>query len=77
LVSVTRLYRDARPREHKKEITTITPLFLFWERKLNNYFHQEKKYIYISINVRVNVKFPLEQATKAQRVSKGIALIFL
>jgi hypothetical protein len=29
------------------------------------------------VNVKVKVKFSLEQATKAQRVNRGIALLFL
>ena len=33
-------------------------------------------YIYIYINVMVKVKFTLEQATKAQMWSGGIALLF-
>ena len=34
-------------------------------------------YIYIYIYIKVKVKFTLEQATKAQRGSRGIALLFL
>jgi hypothetical protein len=31
----------------------------------------------VKVKVKVKVKFTLEQATKAQRGSRGIALIFL
>jgi hypothetical protein len=34
-------------------------------------------YTYIKVKVKVKVKFALEQATKAQRWSRGIALFFL
>ena len=33
--------------------------------------------VFLSIKVKVKVKFSLEQATKAQRGSRGIALLFL
>jgi hypothetical protein len=35
------------------------------------------KYVILSRIVKVKVKFSLEQATKAQRGSRGIALLFL
>ena len=33
--------------------------------------------VYYKVKVKVKVKFTLEQATKAQRWSRGIALLFL
>jgi hypothetical protein len=38
--------------------------------------HREHMELY-SLFVKVKVKFTLEQATKAQRESRGIALLFL
>jgi len=38
---------------------------------------KEEEYLYITIFIKVKVKFTLEQATKAQRGSRGIPLFFL
>jgi hypothetical protein len=40
------------------------------------YCHTERNVLEL-IRVKVKVKFTLEQATKAQRKSRGIALLFL
>jgi hypothetical protein len=34
-------------------------------------------YMYVRMCVKVKIKFTLEQATKAQRASRGIAQLFL
>jgi hypothetical protein len=51
----------------------------FWLRKINTDLH-----ILADVNIvcpddrkKVKVKFSLEQATKAQRGSRGIAILFL
>jgi hypothetical protein len=35
------------------------------------------RYLAVKVKVKVKVRFTIEQATKAQRVSRGIALLFL
>jgi len=39
--------------------------------------HLDQGFVYKKVKVKVKVKFTLEQATKAQRGSRGIALLFL
>ena len=41
------------------------------------YFHYVSYELDCTQNVKVKVKFTLEQATKVQRGSRGIALLFL
>jgi hypothetical protein len=40
-------------------------------------FHLQGVFVAVSTKVNVKVNFTLEQATKAQRRSRGIALLFL
>jgi hypothetical protein len=44
---------------------------------MNKYTFLYYSYIVYSVRLNVKVKFALEQAMKAQRVSRGIALLLL
>ena len=53
------------------------PLFwkeMYWTYSVTKKFNLKGK---VKVKVKVKVKFTLEQATKAQRGSRGIALLFL
>ena len=65
-------------------ISTVQPIYEVWLRIEWLRFHYQKTFrlygsflIPISITVKVKVNFTLEQATKTQRGSRGIALLFL
>jgi hypothetical protein len=47
------------------------------KKKLNHYYFHSAINVPSIYTVKVKVKFTLEQATKVQRGSRGIALLFL
>jgi hypothetical protein len=47
------------------------------EKETHTYYMYSGPAVYIHIYIKVKVKFTLQQATKAQRGSRGIALLFL
>jgi hypothetical protein len=58
----------------KLKMDTLDALYIMGHPSLDTKAHGISRY---TKKVKVKVKFTLEQATKAQRESRGIALLFL